>query len=174
MTRRCIPVVAALLIGACGKREQTRADAGTILTARTLGLAYIEENRLPEAEDQFAKLIRLVPEEPSGHANLGLVYLRMGRYDDAQRAIDRAVKLAPDDPDVRLLQAAALRLRGHAEDARRTLDASLKTSPAHLKTLSEASSVRRARSEEHTSELQSRQYLVCRLLLEKKKKTIPR
>src|SRR3712207_6992742 len=28
-----------------------------------------------------------------------------------------------------------------------------------------------ARSEEHTSELQSRQYLVCRLLLEKKKLT---
>src|SRR3712207_6870811 len=28
-----------------------------------------------------------------------------------------------------------------------------------------------ARSEEHTSELQSRQYLVCRLLLEKKKTT---
>src|SRR3712207_8451916 len=28
------------------------------------------------------------------------------------------------------------------------------------------------RSEEHTSELQSRQYLVCRLLLEKKKKPI--
>src|SRR3712207_7884474 len=31
-------------------------------------------------------------------------------------------------------------------------------------------STRRTRSEEHTSELQSRQYLVCRLLLEKKKK----
>src|SRR5947209_19501281 len=30
----------------------------------------------------------------------------------------------------------------------------------------------RARSEEHTSELQSRQYLVCRLLLEKKKNKI--
>src|SRR3712207_7151459 len=30
---------------------------------------------------------------------------------------------------------------------------------------------RRSRSEEHTSELQSRQYLVCRLLLEKKKNT---
>src|SRR5476651_2904710 len=29
---------------------------------------------------------------------------------------------------------------------------------------------REQRSEEHTSELQSRQYLVCRLLLEKKKK----
>src|SRR3712207_7985876 len=30
--------------------------------------------------------------------------------------------------------------------------------------------LRRLRSEEHTSELQSRQYLVCRLLLEKKTK----
>src|SRR3712207_6948281 len=32
-----------------------------------------------------------------------------------------------------------------------------------------ASLARSMRSEEHTSELQSRQYLVCRLLLEKKK-----
>src|SRR3712207_7451343 len=31
-----------------------------------------------------------------------------------------------------------------------------------------------SRSEEHTSELQSRQYLVCRLLLEKKKKVLLR
>src|SRR3712207_7835462 len=35
-------------------------------------------------------------------------------------------------------------------------------------------SLKQARSEEHTSELQSRQYLVCRLLLEKKKKKIKR
>src|SRR3712207_7663047 len=37
--------------------------------------------------------------------------------------------------------------------------------------------IRSSRSEEHTSELQSRQYLVCRLLLEKKKShhaTMPR
>src|SRR5438445_4325017 len=32
---------------------------------------------------------------------------------------------------------------------------------------------RECRSEEHTSELQSRQYLVCRLLLEKKKNNVP-
>src|SRR3712207_7306001 len=32
---------------------------------------------------------------------------------------------------------------------------------------------RPVRSEEHTSELQSRQYLVCRLLLEKKKTPMP-
>src|SRR3712207_7147941 len=33
------------------------------------------------------------------------------------------------------------------------------------------SMLKEIRSEEHTSELQSRQYLVCRLLLEKKKQT---
>src|SRR5438445_6410087 len=37
-------------------------------------------------------------------------------------------------------------------------------------TITAASSKPNKRSEEHTSELQSRQYLVCRLLLEKKKK----
>src|SRR3712207_6917955 len=41
--------------------------------------------------------------------------------------------------------------------------------PAHPATASRDSGAS-ARSEEHTSELQSRQYLVCRLLLEKKKK----
>src|SRR5947209_9839224 len=53
------------------------------------------------------------------------------------------------------------------------------TAPGALVFTSEHRAVRRARggtlgkndirSEEHTSELQSRQYLVCRLLLEKKK-----
>src|SRR5438445_12206234 len=40
----------------------------------------------------------------------------------------------------------------------------LRAGKAHIDDL------RAVRSEEHTSELQSRQYLVCRLLLEKKKK----
>src|SRR3712207_6941769 len=42
--------------------------------------------------------------------------------------------------------------------------------PVHLGEVVELHRDRRVRSEEHTSELQSRQYLVCRLLLEKKYK----
>src|SRR3712207_8431574 len=42
--------------------------------------------------------------------------------------------------------------------------------PTHGSAEGPAPQASRARSEEHTSELQSRQYLVCRLLLEKKKK----
>src|SRR3712207_7412553 len=42
--------------------------------------------------------------------------------------------------------------------------------PARPRLRVAAPTARTLRSEEHTSELQSRQYLVCRLLLEKKKK----
>src|SRR3712207_6851433 len=44
--------------------------------------------------------------------------------------------------------------------------------PVLLRPCGDAGSLER--SEEHTSELQSRQYLVCRLLLEKKKTQAPR
>ena len=135
MSRVSFCAIGILLLLGCRKQQQNPADAGAILTARTLGLAYIEENRLEEASNEFVKLIRLAPEEPSGYANLGLVYLRLGRYADAQRQIDRAVKLAPDDPDIRLLQATDQSLSGNTHDARRTLEASLQKSPRHLKTL---------------------------------------
>src|SRR3712207_6893262 len=46
---------------------------------------------------------------------------------------------------------------------------SIRTPSARAASASAMSFVPVARSEEHTSELQSRQYLVCRLLLEKKK-----
>src|SRR6266566_2929648 len=136
----CIPIaavaaLAAFALGCHRGREQNPADAGAILTARTLGLAYLEDNRLEDAEAEFKKLIQLAPDEPSGHANLGLVDLRMGRYQDAAREIDRAVDLAPDDPDVRLLQATVFRLTGRPEDARRVLESASHTSPNHLKTL---------------------------------------
>src|SRR3712207_7684614 len=54
---------------------------------------------------------------------------------------------AHGEPDRRPLEPRGDRLRGHRDRKRERDD----------------------RSEEHTSELQSRQYLVCRLLLEKKK-----
>src|SRR6476620_4920347 len=55
-------------------------------------------------------------------------------------------------PYTTLFRSNARQPRGHRRPARRT-----SVGPAE-----------RVRSEEHTSELQSRQYLVCRLLLEKK------
>src|SRR3712207_7600886 len=64
-------------------------------------------------------------------------------------------RVAPDDPDPRLgpRPRAEHDARQHRED-----------------TIRHQRHTGLRRSEEHTSELQSRQYLVCRLLLEKKKK----
>src|SRR3712207_8055402 len=64
-----------------------------------------------------------------------------------------------------LLGLGALALLGGA------FDRDLRTGLFYLCALPStvSSSVAMTRSEEHTSELQSRQYLVCRLLLEKKK-----
>src|SRR3712207_7097974 len=64
--------------------------------------------------------------------------------------------------------------RGHPQDVTRTSPntrrgtSSSRAAAAGLRS-SANPSPSLARSEEHTSELQSRQYLVCRLLLEKKK-----
>src|SRR5947209_14717517 len=57
-------------------------------------------------------------------------------------------------------RAVHLAVRHEAEQVQRT---------AGFAHVVDARAQRRVRSEEHTSELQSRQYLVCRLLLEKKK-----
>src|SRR3712207_8544994 len=46
--------------------------------------------------------------------------------------------------------------------------------PTDRAAVEELGGAHRCRSEEHTSELQSRQYLVCRLLLEKKKYALTR
>src|SRR3712207_7368043 len=68
------------------------------------------------------------------------------------------------DLQQRVRRRLALRRRGL--DAEHLADA--RAADARLGVLGQLA----GRSEEHTSELQSRQYLVCRLLLEKKKKHI--
>src|SRR5690606_40986299 len=75
-----------------------------------------------------------------------------------------------DIPDGNWLQQ---RLGHHSEPGRRLLEkpAALHLSPAQSQLVGwlAASPINDPRSEEHTSELQSRENLVCRLLLEKKK-----
>src|SRR5258707_9901258 len=67
-------------------------------------------------------------------------------------------------PYTTLFRSLAGRIRGAARDSR--LSPASGRRPSH--DLPDPA-VGARRSEEHTSELQSRQYLVCRLLLEKKK-----
>src|SRR2546425_3729130 len=75
----------------------------------------------------------------------------------------------PTGPPVALKSAAGLLLNGCGWNRDIQSIAFLSGAPTDQLYSGEAKSS--ARSEEHTSELQSLAYLVCRLLLEKKKKT---
>src|SRR5205823_7471931 len=80
------------------------------------------------------------------------------RVDDQSLAADRYLRRIQRESE----QAESLR-RALEEERRAVAD-------KYASLDSEASRRERERSEEHTSELQSLAYLVCRLLLEKKKK----
>lgn len=127
---------AAIAVG-CGEtgsgtEEELSSD---MLTARSLGLAYLEENRLDEAEEQFLTLVELAPDEALGHANLGVVHLRRGEYRAAEEAIRRALEIRPDDPDIRLSLARLHQEEGRESEARRVLTGTLESNPDHVKSL---------------------------------------
>src|SRR5690625_6879471 len=77
-------------------------------------------------------------------------------------------------PDVDRTLATAVHASPDAEDIAEVAQLTRRSSSLAISTLAERHGVpeQRLRSEEHTSELQSRGHLVCRLLLEKKKKKI--
>ncbi|MFQ5690740.1 MAG: FG-GAP-like repeat-containing protein [Gemmatimonadota bacterium] len=125
-------------LGVAGCEERPRAPetpSRELLTIRTLGLAYLEENELAEAEAEFLKLTQLAPDEALGYANLGLAYLRMGRYGEAEGQVRRARDLRPADPDIRLLLAEVYRLTDRRDSARRELERALEETPNHVKSL---------------------------------------
>ena len=91
------PLIAAVLASIfilCGCERQkilNRQQLAEIITARTLGLAYLEENLLKEAEAEFRKVLVMAPQEALGYANLGLVFLRKGQYPEAETQDQKSV-----------------------------------------------------------------------------------
>src|SRR3712207_7077211 len=83
-------------------------------------------------------------------------YTTLFRSGLVEGVLEGALGIVPRDPRRLLGREAGLRLLG----GRVRLQGERLLGGQHL---------HQERSEEHTSELQSRQYLVCRLLLEKKK-----
>jgi len=127
--------IGLILNGCESKKPVDKQKSREILSSRTLGLAYLEENKLNEAEAEFLKLIDLAPDEALGHANLGLVYLRMGNYEDAEKNLKNAIELEPDDPDIRLILAKVYELNGQEDLSIDALNKIMEIAPDHAKTL---------------------------------------
>lgn len=131
-----LPLAVLAIMVACKPKAQRDAEtAEAMISARSLGLAYLEENQLEEAETEFLKLVKLDPDEVMGYANLGIVYLRMGEYKKAEEWLQKAIQMDPEDPDVRLILAKVYEMSGRPDQAMDELEKILGFSPGHVKTL---------------------------------------
>ncbi|MCB0284440.1 MAG: VCBS repeat-containing protein, partial [Calditrichaeota bacterium] len=115
-----------------GDQQQKALD---MIKARTMGLAYIEENKLPEAEETFKQLIKIAPNEALGYANLGLVYIRMGDFNQAEEQLKKALDITPNDPEILLNYAEVMQLTNRGNQAIALLEESIKYNPDHIRTL---------------------------------------
>ncbi|MBT6006891.1 MAG: tetratricopeptide repeat protein, partial [Prolixibacteraceae bacterium] len=116
-------------------KKKTPASPEELNTTKTLGLAYLEENQIEDAEAQFLKLVDLDPDEVLGYANLGIVYLRMGKYQEAEEWLNEAIKMDPNDPDIRLILAKVYEMANKSEKAINELEKGISFSPGHVKSL---------------------------------------
>src|SRR5207244_2019765 len=116
-----------------GGGDQARSDSA--LTARTWGLAYLQQQQLPRAEAEFRKVVTLAPEQALGYADLGLVYLREGRTREAEAQLQRAAALDSSDSDVGLMLAEVYRLTGREEDSRGAIDRVLRRDSTDVRAL---------------------------------------
>jgi tetratricopeptide (TPR) repeat protein len=125
-----------LSVQACKQRGGTDTErAEALISAKTLGLAYLEENKLEEAEAEFLKILDLNEDEVMAYANLGIVYLRMGSFDQAEEWLLKAIRMQPEDPDVRLILAKVYEMSGAADKAVEELEKIMEFSPGHVKSL---------------------------------------
>ena len=106
-----------------------------LFTARSLGARYLERGQLPEAEEQFKKIVALAPRDPFGYTNLGLTYMQSGRYADAETQLSRARELTPENADVGRMIAKLYALNGRRADARTTLERLRTAEPRDAKVL---------------------------------------
>jgi tetratricopeptide (TPR) repeat protein len=132
----CVFVLFALSLSGCQSKEvKNKKKAQELMTAQTLGIAYLEEFKLDEAEKEFLKYIKFSPKEKLGYANLGLTYLRSGKYDEAKKQLSKAVKIDPKDPDIRLILATVYQMNDERDLAIKELKEALTFAPTHIKAL---------------------------------------
>ncbi len=117
------------------QKKKEPVSAAELISTKTLGLAYLEENQNEEAETQFLKLVDLDPTEALGFANLGIVYLRMGKYDEAEKWLKKAIKIDSKDPEIRLILAKVYEMSSRQAQSIKELKSAIELDPANIKAL---------------------------------------
>lgn len=149
----CLLLLMVVSFFGCKDSEaDKRKKAIEMMTTQTLGLAYLEEFKLEEAEKEFLRMIELAPDDKLGYANLGLVYLRMGKYTEAEEELLKAAKIDPEDADVKLLLSTVYQMDSRREEAIAILQKALEIQPGHVKILYDLSELYSAENGEAAKE----------------------
>ena len=137
--RKFLLVLFLFLLFFIGCERQIAVDQKTfeqMVSHRSLGLAYLEEERYSAATEEFRNLITIAPKEPLGYANLGLTYLRMSdEFEDAEKWLQKAIVIEPDHPEIRFLLAKVYELTDREPLAINILEETLSKHPNHILTL---------------------------------------
>ena len=130
-------LIVFLVINSCERKVKISQETfKQVVSHRNLGLAYLEENRLLDAVDEFRKLVEITPKEPLGYANLGYAYLNMsGGLEQSEAWLFKALKLAPAQSDIRFILAKVYELTAREQDAITTLENTIKKEPEHVLSL---------------------------------------
>jgi tetratricopeptide (TPR) repeat protein len=153
-----VVILCTLAFYSC-KSSGDKDSSTDLITIKTLGLAYLEEFKLEDAEVQFKKFIDLAPKEKLGYANLGLVYLRMAKYPEAEKQLLKAIKIDARDPDIRHILATVYKMQDNTDKAIEQLQEALKISPDHIKVLYDLTEIYATRSDEHSEQMRE-QYMI--------------
>ncbi len=79
--------------------DTVRKSPDAALPHNNLGIAYLKQNRLDKAVNEFITALKLEPALAEAHNNLGTLYLRQNRLDEAVNEFIAALKLKPDYAD---------------------------------------------------------------------------
>lgn len=77
-------------------KDIVRKSPDSPIMRNSLGVAYLNNGRLPEAEREFVAALRLRPSYAEAHTNLGNAYLNQNRLKEALSEYLAVIKLKPD------------------------------------------------------------------------------
>jgi tetratricopeptide (TPR) repeat protein len=99
------------------------------ISHKNLGLAYLDRNDFDNAIKEFETVIKLLPDEPLGYADLAVTYLKLQTPDGATDYIAEAIDRASEDGEILSIQADVSAARGNQGQALKILKAAVLLNP---------------------------------------------
>ena len=76
-----------------------RASSGVKVSYSAAGVCSLRTKNVKDAEEFFARALRLEPDEPAALLQLAQIRYRQGNMDDARKLVSRHLKLASPSPE---------------------------------------------------------------------------